>query len=151
VRALHIGERSLSPRGEAGALRAAGLWGVAVGLVQAATPLAFWWLDTATVYALGTIAIAAIYIGFAVADGRPKVIAVESGVATGFVVLAAVAITGSPWLLVVALAGHGVKDLSQHRTHLVRGTHWWPPFCMTVDVVVAAVIAVEIVVGLEFR
>jgi hypothetical protein len=43
-------------------------------VLQAATPLAFWWLSSATVYALGIAAIAAIYVGFAVADGRPKVI-----------------------------------------------------------------------------
>jgi hypothetical protein len=131
--------------------RAAKLWGVAVGLAQAATPLLFWWLDTATVYAIGTVGIAFIYIGFAVADGRPKVIAVESGVAMGFVVLAAVAVTGSPWLLVAALAGHGLKDLWQHRTHFVSTTRWWPPFCMTVDFVVAAIIVVEIAAGLHFR
>ena len=45
------------------------------------------------------MAIAFVYIGFAVADGRPKVIAVESGVALVFVIVAAAAITGSPWLL----------------------------------------------------
>jgi hypothetical protein len=134
-----------------GSLRDAKLWGAFVGLAQAATPLLFWWLNTATVYAIGTVGIAFIYIGFAVADGRPKVIAVESGVAMGFVVLAAVAVTGSPWLLVTALAGHGLKDLWQHRTHFVRGTRWWPPFCMTVDFVVAAIIAVEIAAGLHFR
>jgi hypothetical protein len=131
--------------------RAAKVWGVAVGLVQAATPLLFWWLTTATVYALGTAVIAAIYIGFAVADGRPKVIAVESGVAMGFVILAAVAVTGSPWLLVAGLAGHGLKDLWQHRTHFVANTRWWPPFCMTVDFVVAAIIVIEIAAGLHFQ
>ena len=56
------------------------LWGIVVGLLQAATPLIFWWLDSATVYALGLAVIAAVYVGFAVADGRPKVIAVESSV-----------------------------------------------------------------------
>src|SRR5688572_4276261 len=67
---------------------------------SAATPLAFWWLDSATVYALGlVVVIAAVYIGFAVADGRPKVIAVESSVTFAFVVVAAAAATGSPWLL----------------------------------------------------
>ena len=132
-------------------LRAAKLWGVVVGLAQAATPLLFWWLDAATVYAIGTVGIAFVYIGFAVADGRPKVIAVETGVAAGFVTLAAVAITGSPWLLVAALAGHGVKDLWQHRTHFVRGTRWWPPFCMIVDWVVAAIIVGEIAAGMHFR
>jgi hypothetical protein len=54
------------------------LWGIVFGLLQAATPLVFWWLDSATVYALGLVLIASVYVGFAVADGRPKVIAVES-------------------------------------------------------------------------
>jgi hypothetical protein len=126
------------------------LWGTVVGLLQAATPLVFWWLDSATVYALGLVAIAWIYVGFAVADGRPKVIAVESSVTLAFVVVAAAAITGSPWLLVVGLAGHGLKDLWQHRTHFVANTRWWPPFCMIVDFVVAAILVGEIAAGMDF-
>jgi hypothetical protein len=131
-------------------LRAPVLWGVVVGLLQAATPLAFWWLDSATVYALGIAAIAAIYVGFAVADGRPKIIAVETTVAFGFILVAAAAVTESPWLLVVGLAGHGLKDLWQHRTHFVRGTRWWPPFCASVDFVAAAIIVGEIAAGMDF-
>ena len=124
--------------------------GIVVGLLQAATPLLFWWLDSATVYALGLAVIASVYIGFAVADGRPKVIAVESGVTFGFLVVAAAAVIGSPWLLVAGLAGHGLKDLWQHRTHFVANTRWWPPFCMVVDWVVAAIIAGEIAAGMHF-
>jgi hypothetical protein len=45
------------------------VWGVVVGLLQVASPLAFWWLDAVTVYAFGLVLIGAIYIGFAVADG----------------------------------------------------------------------------------
>jgi hypothetical protein len=131
-------------------LRAPVGWGLVVGLVQAATPLVFWWLESATVYALGLVGIAFIYIGFAVADGRARVIAVESGVTFGFVLVAAAAVTGSPWLLVAGLAGHGIKDLWQHRTHFVANTRWWPPFCMVVDWVVAAVIAGEIAAGMHF-
>jgi hypothetical protein len=130
--------------------RAAMLWAIAVGLLQAATPLLIWWLDRATVYALGLTIIAGIYVGFAVADGRAKVIAVESGVAFAFVVVAAAAVTGSPWLLVAGMAGHGLKDLWQHRSHFVATTRWWPPFCMVVDWVVAAIIAVEIAAGAGF-
>ena len=127
-------------------------WGVVVGLAQAATPLVMWWLDTATVYALGLAVIAPIYIGLAVGgDGRWKVIAVETGVATGFIIIAAAAITGTPWLLVVGLAGHGVKDFWQHRGHFVANTRWWPPFCLVVDFVVAAIIAVEIIAGVHFH
>jgi hypothetical protein len=132
------------------AIRAPMLWGIVVGLLQAATPVAFWWLDSATVYALGLVGIAFIYVGFAVADGRPKVIAAESTVTFAFVVVAAVAITGSPWLLVIGLAGHGLKDLWQHRSHFVANTRWWPPFCMVVDWVVAAIIAGEIAAGMHF-
>jgi hypothetical protein len=132
-------------------LRTPLMWGVIVGVLQAASPLAFWWLDTRVVYALGLAVIAAVYIGFAVADGRAFVIAVESAVATAFVVVAAAAITGSPWLLVVGLAGHGLKDLWQHRRQFVANTRWWPPFCLVVDWVVAAIIAVEIVAGVQFH
>ena len=99
--------------------RGPALWGAVFGGLQAASPLAFWWLDPATVYALSLVLIAAVYIGFAVADGRPTVILVECTVAAVFVVLAAAGVTGSGWLLVVGLAGHGVKDLWQHRTQFV--------------------------------
>ena len=57
-------------------------------------------LDPATVYALSIVLIAAVYIGFAVADGRPRVIAVEAGIAAAFVVVAAAAAA----ILVILLA-----------------------------------------------
>ena len=83
--------------GAPSASRAAVLWGIVVGVLQAATPLVFWWLDSATVFALGLVGIAFIYVGFAVAN-----------------------------------------------------TRWWPPFCMVVDFVVAAIIAIEIAAGMHF-
>ena len=132
-------------------MRAAILWGIVVGLLQAASPLAFWWLDPATVYALGLGVIAAIYIGFAVADGRVRIIVVESLVTTAFVVVAAVGITGSAWLLAFGLAVHGVKDAWQQRSQFVSGTRWWPPFCAAIDWVVALIIGIEIVAGINFR
>jgi Na+/melibiose symporter-like transporter len=130
-----------------GSLRTPMAWGVVVGVLQTASPWAFPWLDPATVYALGLAVIAAIYIGFAVADGRPHVLAVETAVASAFVVVAAAAVTGTAWLIVAGLVGHGVKDMWQHRTGFVAGTRWWPPFCATVDVVAAGLIAVAITVG----
>lgn len=132
-------------------LRGPILWGVVVGVLQSASPLAFWWLNPATVYALGLVGIAFIYIGFAVADGRGKILAVETIVAAAFVVLAAIGITGPAWFLVVGLAGHGVKDFWQERRQYVSGTRWWPPFCAAVDWVAASVIAVEIVWGVRLH
>jgi hypothetical protein len=128
-------------------LRTPVAWGVAFGVLQAASPLAFPWLDAVTVYALGLPLIAAVYIGFAVADGRAHVLAVETLVASAFVVTALAAPAVSPWLVVAGLAAHGVKDGWQHRTQFVAGTRWWPPFCAAVDFVAAALIALAITTG----
>jgi hypothetical protein len=136
--------------GPAGTLRTPVAWGLVWGCLQAVSPLALFWLDDATVYALGLALIAAVYIGFAVADGRARVIAVETGVAAAFVVVAAVSVTGSAWLLVAGLAGHGGKDLWQHRTGFVANTRWWPPFCATVDFAAATIIGVAIIGGFHF-
>ena len=102
-----------------------GHMGLVVGVTQAASPLAFWWLDAPIVYAFGLVVIASVYVGFAVADGRPRVLIAECAVATAFVVIAAVGVTVSPWLLVAGLAGHGFKDLWQHRKP-ARTTHTRP-------------------------
>ena len=132
-------------------LRTPVLWGVVWGCLQAASPLGFFWVEEATVHALGLVLIAAVYIGFAVADGRPKVIAVEVVVAAVFVLLAATGITGPAWLLVIGYAGHGLKDLWQHRTHFVANTRWWPPFCLVVDAIVAVALVVLIASGVDLH
>jgi hypothetical protein len=92
-----------------------------------------------------------VYIGLAVADGRWHVIAVETNVAALFVILAAAAVTQSPWLVVVGFVGHGLKDFWQHRTHFVANTRWWPPFCLVIDWVAAAIIAVAILAGVPLH
>ena len=114
-----------------------------LGVIQAASPLGLWWLDPATVYALSLTLI--------VADGRPTVLAVEAAIAAVFVVVAAAGVTGPAWLLVAGLAGHGFKDLWHHRSHYVANTRWWPPFCLVVDWVVAAILVVLITVGVDFH
>jgi hypothetical protein len=128
-------------------IRSPVIWGVVWGVVQAVSPFVVWWLEPATVYALSLILIASVYIGFAVADGRPRVIAVESGVAAIFVFVAAAAISGSAWLVVIGLVAHGLKDLWQYRSHFVAGTRWWPPFCCAVDLVAAGLISIGILQG----
>jgi hypothetical protein len=126
-------------------------WGVVWGCLQAASPWVFFWLTEATVYALGLTLIAAVYIGFSVADGRSRVVVVETVVATVFVVIAASAVTGSAWLIVAGLAGHGLKDLWQQHSRFVANTRWWPPFCATVDFVAAVIIAVAIMTDFHVR
>jgi hypothetical protein len=127
------------------------MWGFVVGGVNVGVAWAFWWLDLSTFHALAIAVIAAVYVGFAVADGRAKVIAVEVAVASVFIVLAAAAVTGTAWLLVVGYAGHGFKDFWQHRQQFVANTRWWPPFCATIDWLVAAALVVLIAVGVDFH
>jgi hypothetical protein len=134
-----------------GSVRTPILWGVGFGCLQAVSPLGFWWLDPATVFAMEIALIAAVYIGFSVADGRWKVIAAESTVATAFVMIAAAGATGSAWLLVAGLTAHGLKDLWQHRTGFVRNTRWWPPYCAAVDWVAAALLGIAISEGIHFH
>ena len=133
------------------ALRGPVLWGLVFGVLQAASPVGFWWLNASTVYALSIALIAAVYIGFAVADGRPKVIVVEVMVATAFFVVAAVSVTASAWFLVLGFAGHGAKDAWQERSHFVANTRWWPTFCAAVDWLAAAILIVEIAAGMHFH
>ena len=124
----------------------AGAWSGAC--LQAASPLAFFWLDDATVYALGLVLIAAVYIGFGVADGRAR----SSPSRPASPPLRRPRRGGgdrSAWLIVAGLAAHGVKDLWQHRTRFVANTRWWPPFCATIDWVAAAILAAAIAIGAD--
>jgi hypothetical protein len=125
-------------------------WGVAFGLVHAFAPFGLWWLAPTLVWSLALVLIASVYIGLAVADGRPRVLVAEVLVTAAFVVFAAIAVVASPWLAVVGLVAHGLKDLWQHRTQFVADTRWWPPFCLVVDFVAAAVIAVLLLAGVRF-
>jgi hypothetical protein len=120
------------------------VWGAAFGVFQAFSPMALWWLAPAVVWALSLAIIASIYIGFAVADGRPFVIATEIVVASAFIVVAALAMQSAPWLVVIGLVAHGIKDAWQQRTRFVANTRWWPPFCLVVDFVAAALIAIRL-------
>ena len=126
-------------------------WGAGIGVAQGAIALSFWWVELSTVHALMIALIAAVYVGFAVSDGRTQVIAVECAVVVAFFTAAAVAVTVTPWVLVAIYLAHGAKDLWQHRHQFVHGTRWWPPFCFAVDMAVAGIVAAQILLGVDFH
>jgi hypothetical protein len=99
------------------------LSGTVWGVIQAAAPLGFCWLNPAMVDSLSLTLIAAVYIvfiGFDVADGRPAVIAFEPAI-TGVLVVVAEAVITAP-----AAGGRPHrswgKDLWQHRGQYVATT-----------------------------
>ena len=88
------------------------------------------------------IVIALYYVLFAVMGGSNEALVIESLVATVFVAAAASGFRSSLWLVVVALAAHGVFDFFRGEAIANPGVPiWWPEFCLTYDVTAAAYLA----------
>jgi hypothetical protein len=83
--------------------------------------------------------IAAIYVGFALQDGRQQVMIQEITAASMFIVLAALGLWLSPYLWVVGLVLHSAWDW-QHHSHRIQTQvpDYYPPVCIVVDVALAA-------------
>jgi hypothetical protein len=93
---------------------------------------------------LALAAIAGIYVGFAVGDGRPGIIALESAVACAFVAVALWGLTEDAHVVLgLGIVAHGVWDLAHHRGRPIRTrtAPWYPPFCLAIDVVVGVPLA----------
>ena len=83
--------------------------------------------------------IGAVYIGFALVDGRFKAIVIESLVGWAFGAAALAGLLWSPAAIVAALLAHGVWDLVHHRPGALAATPgWYVPFCAVYDVLAAA-------------
>jgi hypothetical protein len=93
-------------------------------------------------YPTALVVIASYYVLFAVIGGSTSALVVESGVMCAFVVLAVAGFTRNSWLIVAALAAHGVFDFFHTRIIDNPGVPaWWPGFCLACDVGMAAFVA----------
>lgn len=86
-----------------------------------------------------------IYSLTAMRDGASgDVLALEMSAIAVFGALAVIGFNGSPWFLVIGIAGHGLLwDGSHHAAHLVV-PGWYAVFCLVVDVMLAAYVATQI-------
>lgn len=83
--------------------------------------------------------IAAIYIGFAISDGRQHVLLLEIGVAGGFILLALLGMWGKPVWLVVGFFAHGIWDILHHPGKVgTKVRKWYPPACVAYDWLIGA-------------
>ena len=90
-------------------------------------------------YPVVLIVIASYYLLFAVMGGSMRAIIIESLVMTIFAVAAVVGFKSSLWIVAVALAGHGVFDFIHASLISNPGVPpWWPAFCLTFDITIAA-------------
>ena len=95
-----------------------------------------------TFYSTVTIVVASYYVLFAAMGGSLHALAIEFVVMTGFVTAAVLGFKKSEWILVAALAGHGVFDALRGNAIENAGVpSWWPAFCGSYDVVAAACLA----------
>jgi hypothetical protein len=90
-------------------------------------------------YPVVMIVIASYYALFAVMGATTYTLILESLVSTVFLVGAVSGFRSSLWIVVAALAAHGIFDLSHGIFISNPGVpSWWPEFCLTYDVTAAA-------------
>ncbi len=93
-------------------------------------------------YSTVTIVVASYYVLFAAMGGSGHALVLELIVMAGFVTAAVLGFKKSEWILVGALAGHGVFDALRGSAIDNTGVpSWWPAFCGAYDVVAAACLA----------
>ena len=93
-------------------------------------------------YPVVTIVVASYYALFAVMGDSSRALVLESLIGAVFLAVAAWGFRSSLWLVVVALAAHGVFDLSHGSLVSNPGVpRWWPEFCLSYDVTAAAYLA----------
>ncbi len=88
------------------------------------------------------IVIASYYVLFAAMSGSLQTVFVESIVMTLFAAAAVAGFKSSAWIVVVALAGHGVFDaVHGHVVENAGVPAWWPAWCLAYDLGAAASLA----------
>lgn len=93
-------------------------------------------------YPVVMIVIASYYELFAVMGASTYILFLESLVCVVFIIGAVSGFRLSLWVVVVALAAHGIFDLSHGTIISNPGVpSWWPEFCLTYDVTAAAYLA----------
>ena len=82
--------------------------------------------------------IAGVYVGFAVQDGRPRILVAEGLVALAFFAAALAGLIVSHWVIPLAYLMHGLWDLAHHRRVKTSMPAWDVPLCAVYDWVFAA-------------
>jgi pimeloyl-ACP methyl ester carboxylesterase len=92
------------------------------------------------------IVVASYYDLFAIIGGREGALGPEIAASMMFVALSAIGFRTSLWVVVAALAGHGLFDFVHGHVIDNPGVPaWWPMFCLSYDVSAAAYLAWRLV------
>ena len=118
-----------------------------VGLGAAIPSMAYFLFLSEPVYVLHLAiflsAIAGVYLGFSVLDGRVRSIILETTALLVFVALAIIGLKYSLLILAFGYFAHGVWDCLHHpRLITTKIAPWYPPFCAVYDWSITAFILV---------
>ena len=92
------------------------------------------------------IIIASYYVLFAAMGGADQAVLSEAIVMAAFGAASVMGFRRSQWIVVIALACHGVFDALHHNViHNPAVPTWWPAFCLAYDLVAAACLATIII------
>ena len=93
-------------------------------------------------YPVIMIVIAFYYVLFAVMGGSSQAVWLDAIIAAAFIAAAVVGFRHSLWIVVAALAGHGILDSFHGAVVANPGVPaWWPGFCIGYDIAAAAFLA----------
>jgi hypothetical protein len=88
------------------------------------------------------IVIASYYVLFAVISGSAAALGAEVVLLSLFSAAAVAGFKKTQWLVVAALASHGLLDSVHHELITNPGVPWWwPGFCLAFDVTIAGYLA----------
>ncbi len=115
----------------------------------AAASMAWLWItpvaERRTAEGITLAIIAAIYIGFALAERHAGNLLIEVVFAVAVIAIVFVGLAHSPYWLAAGLTAHGVWDLLHRHGHHVLGTRevprWYPPACLVYDFPLAIFVA----------
>lgn len=90
--------------------------------------------------------VAHYYVLFALLGGANCALLREAMVMVAFIVVAVAGFKTTRWLVVAAFAAHGGFDLLHGHLIVNPGMPpWWPPFCLSCDVVMALWLAATLI------
>lgn len=116
------------------------LVGIVSGALTSWIAWSSWIPDSLAFHSICLAMICAIYLGFAISDGRLPIVILEVTIATLFLVLAFLGLWVAPAFVAAGLILHGIWDLA-HRPNGIttRLPVWYPPFCAAYDFVFAGI------------
>lgn len=91
------------------------------------------------------IVIASYYVLFAMMGALQRTLWIEIAIASGFSLFAILGFKRNLWFVAAALVAHGTFDFVHHLFIENPGVPpWWPGFCLAVDAVLGAFLAVRL-------